>query len=166
MPTRHFDADEQKQAWAWLHASGEPREPATKAAAGSAAEPAVEEISTTRPNALAFAVAGRLTADDYERTMTPRLKQVAGEHDKVDLLLRFDRFDGMSLGAMREDASLLPLVDQLRRIALVGGPDWMQGAVRVIGPLLPVDARSFDAGEEREAWAWIGAEPAGVAASA
>ena len=98
-----------------------------------------------------------LTAADYEQTFTPKLEAAAREHGQVDLLLRFENFEGMSLGAMKEDASLAPFLDQIHRIAAIGGPDWMAKTIEALGSLAPVDVRHFESDEA--AWAWLGAEP-------
>ncbi|MEP0548167.1 MAG: STAS/SEC14 domain-containing protein [Rhodothermales bacterium] len=162
MEVRHLEADEEAEAWAWLREASATSESTTES---SAAAPGIEEIPTTSRSTLAFAVTGPLTAADYERTFTPRLKEVARGHDAVDVLLRFDDFDGMTLGALKEDASLVTFVDQLRHIAIVGGPAWMAAASKALAPLLPLDARFFAADDEAEAWAWLDAAPAPIEAS-
>ena len=153
MDVRHFEADSEAAAWAWLREEGKPEE----RAAETADEPGIEEIPTSKPGVLAFSVTDDLTAADYEQTFTPKLEAAAREHGQVDLLLRFENFEGMSLGAMKEDASLAPFLDQIHRIAAIGGPDWMAKTIEALGSLAPVDVRHFESDEA--AWAWLGAEP-------
>lgn len=157
MDVRHFETDSEDAAWTWLREEGAPQEPAAE----TADEPGIQEISSSKLDVLAFAVTGHLTADDYEQTLTPKLEAAAREHDQVDLLLQFEDFEEMSLGAMKEDASLAPFIDQIRRIAAVGGPDWMAKTIEALGSLAPVDVRHFEDAEA--AWTWLGAEPVPVA---
>jgi hypothetical protein len=159
---RHFARGDEAEAWTWLGGAAEGAAPAP----ASPDEPSIEVVPTERPDLLAFAIAGHLTADDYERTLTPRLEEALRATDAVDLLLRFDDFDGMSFGAMKEEAGLVSFVDQLRRIAVIGGPDWMAAAAKALAPLLPLNARFFAADDEAAAWAWLDAEPATAAPAA
>lgn len=66
-------------------------------------------------------------------------------------------FDGVSLGAMKEAASLVEHLGSFRRVALVGGPEWRETAAAAARPFLPVEVRAFEIDDEVEVWGWFDA---------
>lgn len=151
-PMEHFDAEDPARAWLAAPATGDERE--DRAEAAEKAAPAVTRLDSDRPDLVALAVSGHLTADDYERTVDPAVEGALAENDEIDLLMRLDGLDGFSLGAAREDFALAKHLGSFRKMALVGGPDWMTGLVDGLGGLVPVEVETFD--DEAAARAWLG----------
>jgi hypothetical protein len=83
-------------------------------------------------------------------------------YERLRILVRVVNFDGVSLGALREDglASIkMRGWKQVERYALVGGPAWMQTVASWFAPLVRTGTRHFDRDQEDQAWHWLEAEP-------
>jgi hypothetical protein len=145
MEIEHFDLDEEDKAVAWLK---EQKQPQSKG---------IRTIPTSNSAVVAFGIEDRLTAEDYDEIVIPALKKAGDEHGQYDLLIRFDDFKWGSLGAMAKDATLINMLSDMRRIAFVTPPDWVEGAVKMVKPLLQAEVRSFN--HANEAWEWLGAQP-------
>lgn len=148
---RHFD--DEAAARAWVSGPATADEVEDRAEAAEKAAPAVTRLDAARPDLVALAVDGHLTAEDYERTVDPAIEAALAGHDEIDLLVRVDRLDGLSLGAAREDAALVKHLGRFRRVAVVGGPGWLTSMADGIGALAPVEVGTF--GDEGEARAWL-----------
>jgi hypothetical protein len=148
---RHFDADEEDEARAWIaRPAGAPDEPDEEHL-----EPAARLVASSRPDLVAVAVDGRLTEADYQTVITPALEAALAHAPAIDLLVRFDDFEGVSLGAARRDALLARHARSLRRVALVDAPGWMETLAGTMGSLLPTSVRTFR--READARAWLDA---------
>jgi SpoIIAA-like len=154
---RVFSPAEREEALAW---ASQPL-PAHEAEA-EPKEPSVRTMRTTSPNVIAFEVDGRIRGEDMRRLIAAS-DEVMKAHEHVRVLVRVLRFDGVGLDALREEglaAMKMRGFRQVDRYALVGGPPWMTTVAGWSAPLVRVQTRHFDLGEEEEAWRWIGAEPA------
>ena len=102
-------------------------------------------------------VAGKLTDRDYKEILIPSLEALINQHGKVRLLCCLDEeFLGMEAGAMWDDAKFfLPHKNDFEKMAMVGGPKWMQLGLKAFAPLMQGEARVFAAEELWEAWEWI-----------
>ena len=138
----------------WLTQPATPDEMDDRAEAADHGAPAVSLLPSGRPDLLALAVDGTLTAEDYERTVDPAVEAALAAYDEIDLLVRLDRLGGVSFGAVREDAALAKHLGRFRRMALIGGPGWLTGLANGLGALVPVEVRTFV--DEAAARAWLG----------
>lgn len=153
---RVFEPPEREEALAW---AGE-----TPPAAGPPKR-GLEEIPTKDPGTIAVAVRGPVTGADIEH-WAPRLRAAYETQGRLNLLMRMDGgyrfhldvFSG-KLARLKTDA-----LSHIERYAVVGAPDWMPSATRLARPLLKLEPRFFDSGDEAAAWNWVGTEPAGEAA--
>ena len=111
---------------------------------------------------VAFAIqGGPVTRADTEAVFA-RIRDAAGDaaHDadgaspSVDLLVRLDRFPrpGADLFSLDLLADKLDAMRHVRRLALVGGPDWLASVARSLNPLLQADVRAFDAEPAAREW--------------
>lgn len=100
---------------------------------------------------------GRVTGDDYEQVLMPRVDAVLKAHDKVRLLYVLgDDFDGYSGGAMWDDAKLgMEHLRKWERIAVVTDVDWVEHAVKAFGWMIPGKVKRFDDDELDDAREWI-----------
>lgn len=153
---RVFDMQEKSAALAWA-SEVPPSLPAP------IQKPAIRMIATTDPKVLAFEVDGHLAAKDMQ-PVADTLQAAFDKQKKVRLLNRFKKFDGFDWALVRQEATIRMKLNALRhveRYAVVGGPEWMEGAIKLVNPLFKIEIRHFQADEENEAWAWIGAKPTG-----
>lgn len=154
---RLFKPQEKEVAMAWA-SEVPPPAPAT----APAQQPGVRMIATTDPKVLAFEVDGHMTAKDIQ-PLAETLQAAFDKHNKIRLLNRIKKFDGFDWSLVRQEATFRMKLSALRhveRYAVVGGPEWVEGLVKLFDPLFTLEMRHFAAGDETEAWAWIGAKPA------
>ncbi|GGA99787.1 STAS/SEC14 domain-containing protein [Brucella endophytica] len=122
--------------------------------------PVVRRIPTNREDAFAFAVEGHLSGADIEN-LYGLLEAAFEQHDKIDLLLRLDGFEGFDWAATFKDTTFAMQARSLkhiRRYAIVGGPAWISLSASMVKPFLSIEMKTFTAEEEPDAWKWIGAE--------
>ena len=141
---RTFTPAEQIDATAWASAP-RPDRPAP-----------IAPLEAGRPSLIAFAMqGGPITRADTEAVFA-RIRDAAGEGPPdVDLLVRLDRFPrpGADLLSFDMLADKLDAMRHVRRLALVGGPDWFASVARGLNPLLQADVRAFD--DEAPARDWL-----------
>ena len=117
----------------------------------------IELTPESEGNTLAFRATGKLTDVDYQETFLPALRNAIAKHGTIRALVEFDEsFEGFTPGAMWEDAKFgIKHTSDFDRVATVGGPKWMQWAVKVGDHLTKADVKAFEAGEHETAWSWI-----------
>ena len=89
------------------------------------------------------------------------MNDVFDTHDKVDMLMIFDRYEGAETGASFSWEALksrVRAITNVDRYVVVGAPSGAQSLIEVMDNLMPVDAETFD--EELAAWRSLGAEAA------
>jgi hypothetical protein len=118
---------------------------------------AIERIEGERPTLLAFRIEGRIEREDIE-AMAREVLAAFEERGEVDMLITLEDWDGISTGAIlsreRVEAQVRA-VRHVRKYAVVGPPDWAGALVNGFDRILPVDARTFEAGDEATARAWL-----------
>lgn len=99
---------------------------------------------------------GKLTDQDYQ-VLIPKLEALIKQHGKIRLLCFIDdEFTGMEPGAMWDDAKFfLPHRADFEKMAAVGGPKWVELAMKLFAPLLQGDYQTFAGDRLAEAWEWI-----------
>ncbi len=100
---------------------------------------------------------GKLTDQDYQEVLIPTLETLIKQHGKIRLLCLLDEgFEGMEAGAMWDDAKFyLPHRNDFEKMAIVGGPQWVQLAMKIFAPLMQGDTKLFAVEQLSEAWEWI-----------
>jgi hypothetical protein len=135
--------------------TGLPRDPARRAEERCA----IRAVPAARPDLLVFEINGRLQARDMH-WMAEQVEAGFDRGDRIDILLVFRQFEGATAGAVFEPEALkaeAASVLKVRRYGVVGAPGWARAAIEMGGILSPIDARTFDEGQEAEARAWINA---------
>jgi hypothetical protein len=123
----------------------------------------VERLADLPPGVLGFRASGKLTRDDYRELMEP-IYAALERGDKLNIYFEVaEDFDGLDLGALREDLKAAGSValkhrSSWQKLALVTDKDWIRRAAAVFGPLAPGELRVFDPGEREDAKGWV-AEP-------
>lgn len=119
----------------------------------------VTEFDPGLPATLAFRIDGKVTADDMKR-LGERALDAFERHDRMDMLLVFDRFEGSETGASLNISSIkaqAASLNTLRTYAVAGAPDTASGLIENMGRLMPVDAKTFDT--EAQALDYLRAQP-------
>jgi hypothetical protein len=153
---RVFSPSDKEAAMAWV---SEPLPARDREAAP--AEPAIQLIETSKPDVLAFEIRGRVGADDTRRLISI-FEDAMNKHERLRVLVRVTKFDGVSLDALRQEGLVEAKMrgwKKVERYALVGGPTWMMTTTEWAAPLVQVDTRFFSLDDEAQAWNWIEAEP-------
>jgi hypothetical protein len=117
----------------------------------------IEILPESKGNLVAAKASAKLTQDDYEEVWVPALRKAIKEHGKVRSLLYLDEtFQGWEAGALWEDAKLgFQNRDDFEKVAVVGGAQWVEMAVKLIAPLMEGAVKTFPTGSLQEAYDWI-----------
>jgi SpoIIAA-like len=107
-------------------------------------------------NILGLRATGKLTEQDY-KVLLPSLENLLKQHGKIRLLCFIDEeFTGLEPGAMWEDAKFFfPHKDDFEKMAIVGGPKWIEVIMKLFAPLMQGEMRTFPPEHLPEAWQWL-----------
>lgn len=122
----------------------------------------IRRIPADRPDALAFAMGGKLTGAEV-KAFTAILTEAYENFAMIDLLIRIDSYEGFEFSTLfdRHTWSMKGAsFSKIRRYALVGAPSFIRNSFGLFATFLPFETKMFDAEDEDEAWAWIGAKKA------
>lgn len=120
-------------------------------------ERAISELPSKRSNLFAFKVDGKSHETDIE-WMARRLKSAFDALGTVDIIIVMSNWDGIDFSAMFDSEGLSvqgKAANHMRKYAVVGAPGWAAVMINLFSPLSPVEAKTFDLAEERQAWAWV-----------
>lgn len=102
---------------------------------------------------------GEITAEDYERVLTPAFARAQREapDGKVRILYVLGHdFPGVTAGAAWKDTQLgLGHPRSWERVAVVSDAEWLRRAVHGLGWMMPGEVRVFATGEREAARAWV-----------
>jgi SpoIIAA-like len=100
---------------------------------------------------------GKLTDHDYQEVLIPNLEAVIRQHGKFRLLCFIDeKFEGLEAGALWEDAKFfLAHKDNFEKMAVAGGPKWIELIMKLFAPLMQGDVKTFPGEQLSKAWEWI-----------
>lgn len=117
----------------------------------------IEILPESANNVLVARASGYLTADDYEKIFLPALNEKIEKFGKVRAALHLDeQFVGWELGAMWEDAKFgLQHRNDFDRVAVIGGPAWMEWASKIGGYFIDGEIRTFEPGKLQSAIEWV-----------
>lgn len=108
-----------------------------------------------------ISVAGVISAEDYARTIVPRIEATLRRHGRAKLLYRIGpEFERFTAGAVWNDALVgLNHMTDFTRVAIVSDIGWIRHAVRAFAPLIPAEIHVFTDKELEAAKAWITTDP-------
>jgi len=108
-------------------------------------------------NIIGIRATGKLTDADYRKFLIPRMEEAFAKHGKLNVLFAMDDdFEGWDLQAAWDDASYgLQHRADFDRLALVGGPKWVDWCIKLSGFLMKGEIRLFDADRLDKAWDWV-----------
>ena len=118
---------------------------------------AIEILPESERNVLGVRAREKLTAEDYEQAWIPRLVKLIEEYGRVRVLLFMgDDFGGWEIGAAWDDAKFgVQYGGKCEKIAVVGGPKWVEWGSNLVGQFLKGEVRTFGSEELPAAWKWI-----------
>jgi hypothetical protein len=118
----------------------------------------LETMTGLPSGVLGFEVDGELHADDYRDTLLPAVEGAIRRGEKVRIVLVFERFDGLSGGALWQDLKMgVEHLTHWERIALVTDIDWMVQLTALFGWMTPGELKHFPLAEREAAIAWAAA---------
>lgn len=120
-------------------------------------EAAIRQAESGRADLLVFEVVSKIRRSDIE-TMAETVDAAMDVHDRIDILLLFADFEGVTLGALFDGEAMrvgLQSNTHVRRYAVVGAPAVVEAMIQLFDPVSPVDARTFDLDQLSEARTWV-----------
>ncbi len=107
---------------------------------------------------LAVRASGKISVEDYEKTLFPKLDELFATHEKLNILIQFDEnFAGWSSPqAAIDDAKIgFEHPNGFDKIALVGAPQWFEWGMKLYSLFVSGQLRSFPAGGREDAINWV-----------
>ena len=123
---------------------------------------AIHPIPTTRESLLAFRISGKVGKEDMH-AMAETANAAFDRHGTVDMLLIFESYAGRDTGALFDVEAMKAQVRSLAKLGryvVVGAPDSARAMIETMNAVIPVEAMTFDKGDEEKAWVELGARPA------
>ena len=107
-------------------------------------------------NILVFRASKKLTGNDYETVFIPELNQLIQVYGKIRAVLYLDEnFEGWEIEAMWDDAKFgITHRNDFEKIAIVGGPAWMEWATAIGSHLIDGQVKTFPEQSLSDAIAW------------
>lgn len=98
-----------------------------------------------------------LTAEDYQNVLAPLIEEKLPTYGPLRVVLYFDpSFTGMTTGAIWEDAKLgLSHTEDFIRLAVVGGPEWIEWATKFGSYLIKGETQHFEERQFLQALHWV-----------
>ncbi len=117
----------------------------------------IEIMSETAGSILAIKATEKLTTRDYEEVFIPKLEQLIRVFGKIRVVMCLaDNFTGWEIGAIWDDAKfVLQHRNDFERVALVGGPKWVEWATKISSHVIAGQVRTFDASDIQTAISWV-----------
>jgi hypothetical protein len=117
----------------------------------------IEFMPESAGNIVGIRASGRLIEADYKNTLIPRLVSLFKQHGQLRVLFFMDEsFDGWDMKAAWDDASLgLQHRTDFEKIAVVGGPAWVEWCIKLAGVLMKGQIQTFQRDQLVAAWEWV-----------
>lgn len=120
--------------------------------------PMLDRMKESSGSVLGFRFDGKLSETDYATILIPDLEQALKEYQKVRILLKIEGFRSWRPGEGWDAFREWPGIDEVDRIAIVGGERWREWMNRMPGLFVgfsDIDVRYFPEGRLRDAWGWL-----------
>ncbi|MGB2601535.1 MAG: STAS/SEC14 domain-containing protein [Candidatus Omnitrophota bacterium] len=117
----------------------------------------IEILPKSQGNIMGIKASGRLTAQDYEEILIPKIEEVLKNNERARFLYYIsDDLEGIEPGAMWDDAKFASgHRDRFDKIAIVTDSKWMQWSSKLVSYFLQGEVKSFPGDQLDEAWIWI-----------
>jgi hypothetical protein len=117
-----------------------------------------EILPESQGDLIAIKASGKLTADDYEKFLVPKLDKLFAAYGKLRMLVLFSEdFSGWAeVSAAWDDAMIgLQHPRDFKKLALVGAPQWVEWGMRFFALFVPGHAKPFSTDCYDDAIAWL-----------
>jgi len=117
----------------------------------------IEKLPQSTDGVFGVRLSGKLTHDDYQKTLIPMFDQAIEKSGKIRVLLDLaEDFRGWELHAAWDDFVFgLKHFNDFEKIALVGDKDWEEWMAKLAKPFTKADVKFFKRPETEEAWKWL-----------
>lgn len=116
----------------------------------------IEILPESAGDTVVVRASGVLTDADYKNTLIPALDAVLAQHRKLNALVLLDDPLRLEPAAVWDDARYgLKHRADIGRMAVVGGPGWIDWAMRLWGLMSPGEFRAFAADQAEAARRWM-----------
>lgn len=117
----------------------------------------IEIMKESEGSIIGIRASGKLTIDDYDRVLGPRLEALARKFGTIRALFYMDAgFEGWEPSAAWANTKLdFRHRGDLERVAIVGAPAWEEWCARLAGLLMKGELRTFPADDLPRAWDWV-----------
>ena len=117
----------------------------------------IEIMLESEANILVVKATEKLTARDYEEVFIPKINQLIEEYGKVRVVvLLAENFSGWEIGAAWDDAVFgIKHRNDFEKMAVVGGPKWVQWATKISAHFMNGQAAVYDIPDFQSAVAWV-----------
>ncbi|MCA1959697.1 MAG: STAS/SEC14 domain-containing protein [Desulfomonile sp.] len=117
----------------------------------------IEILPESHNDILAVRGSGKLTKQDYEEILLPRLEEMVGEHSKIRFLFYMDRdFEGWEPGAAWDYAKFgFRHRNNFSKVAGVCGPKWVEWEFKLKSLFTGAGVKTFPCDRRSEALEWI-----------
>ncbi len=117
----------------------------------------IEIMSETEGKVLAVKATEKLTFEDYEEVFIPKLNQLIEEYGKIRAVMYLDEnFTGWETEAAWDDAKFgIQHKNDFEKIAVVGGPKWVEWATRIGAYFIDGEVKTYEASDIQAAISWV-----------
>ena len=116
----------------------------------------IELLDMGTPKAIGLKISGKIEKPDIDRVYA-QAKEKLAQVDKLSVYVELERFGGMALDALLEDAKKgIPLIGKVRKKAVVSDAKWLEVFTKIGDKLFPsIEARHFYPDQREQAKAWV-----------
>ena len=117
----------------------------------------IEILPKSHDNILGIKASGKITAEDYEKILIPKINDILSEHATARFLYYIsDEFEGFEVAAMWDDAKYAAAHNaQFDKVAIVGGPKWIEWTSKLAALFIKAEVKEFGEDQLDEAWSWV-----------
>jgi hypothetical protein len=104
----------------------------------------------------AIKVSNKLTHEDYEKTLIPKLESMIEKHGKISVLIEAVDFQGWEWQAAWDDFKMgITHRHAFNRAAIVGDKAWEEWLSKFAGVIMDADVKYFTHDQREEAVKWV-----------
>ena len=117
----------------------------------------IEILPNSHGNVLGIKASGKLTAEDYEEILIPRLESMLQENETGRFLYYISKdLEGIEPGAMWDDAKFICTHrDKFDRVAIVSDAKWVEWSGRLANHFITAEVKTFHGEQIDDAWQWV-----------
>jgi hypothetical protein len=120
----------------------------------------LETLPGAPEGVLAYEAVGKITAEDFKKTLEPAVEAVLSSHDGLRVVLVLgDRWEGMRVAAVWDDLRVgFSKFRKWKRCAVLTDREWIEHGTKAFGWLTPGEVKLFELDELPAALAWAAAD--------